>query len=95
MTKKEKTGINFFKSNIKRTGMNPIEVLSKYGEVKTCKAIEGVAVMILVTTGFSQDGMGSFLFIKDCLACFPDYGHVDNCISEEGLGMVVLTKIKG
>lgn len=72
--------------------MNPIEKLSKYGTVKTCKIINENVVTIVITDGFSQKSDNTLDFMKDCIDLFPNYRIMETCITEDNLAIMVLRK---
>lgn len=70
--------------------MKPIEQLSKYGTVKTCKVIKDNVVTIVVTNGFKE--MKSFDFLQECSELFPKHEILETAITENNFAMVVLSK---
>jgi hypothetical protein len=72
--------------------MKAIEILSKYGTVRTCKVIKEQVVTIVLTTGFTENARKTFEFLDKCQELFPDYPTVETCIVEENCAIVILTK---
>jgi hypothetical protein len=71
--------------------MNEIEKLSKYGLVKTCKVVHEKVVTIVITSGFSENAIKTFEFLKTCTECFPNHPITETLITEKDFAMVVLT----
>ncbi len=72
--------------------MQAIEILSKYGTVRTCKVIKYQVVTIVLTDGFTEKGMKTFEFLGKCQELFPDYPKIETCVMEENCAIVILTK---
>lgn len=72
--------------------MTPIEKLSKYGKVRTCKVINNSVVTIVLTDGFSEKSKHTLEFMKDCIDLFPEFPTMETCITEENLAIMVLKK---
>ena len=72
--------------------MSPIEKLSKYGVIRTCKIVNESVVTIVITEGFSQKSENTLAFMKDCIDLFPYYPSMETCITEDNLAIMVLKK---
>ena len=72
--------------------MKEIEVLSKYGTVKTCKVVKEEIVTIVLVDYFTDNFSDSLKFLISCQELFPDYPNVETCITEKACAIVVLTK---
>lgn len=72
--------------------MNPIERLSKYGDVKTCKLVHEKVVTVVITKGYNENAIQTFDFLKECTDCFPDHPILETCITETNFAMVVLVQ---
>lgn len=70
--------------------MSPIEKLSKYGTVKTCKLVAPNVATIVLTKDFSGNAIKTFEFLKACTECFPEHPVLETCITESHFAMVVL-----
>ncbi len=71
---------------------NAIEVLSKYGTVRTCKKVHDDVVTIVLTHGFTENGVKTIEFLKKCQELFPEHSALETCLTEENCAIVVLTK---
>lgn len=72
--------------------MKEIELLSKYGLVKTCKIVNNQIVTIVLTEGFKENMKITFEFLNKCQELFDDYPKMETCITEENLAIIVLSK---
>lgn len=70
--------------------MDPVERLSKYGEVKTCKKVHDNVATILVTEGFDNSAVNTFGFLRDCQECFPSVAKLETFITDKNFAFVVL-----
>lgn len=71
--------------------MKATKILSKYGTVKTCKAIRNI-VTIVLTDGFSENAGNTFEFMKVCTELFPNHPIIETCITEKDFAMIVLSQ---
>lgn len=71
---------------------DPKQLLSKYGTVKICKVIADKVLTIVITDGFSENGINTLKFLKDCTDLFPDFKNVETCITENNFAMLVSVK---
>ncbi len=71
---------------------NPIQKLSKYGTVKTCKLVHPDVATIVLTKGFNDKLIDVMEFLKECRECFPKHTIIQTCITETDFAMLVLTK---
>lgn len=71
---------------------DPIEVLSEYGAVKTCKVVKEQVVTIVLTDGFTENAIKTMEFMAKCQELFPDYPALETCVTEKDCAIIVLTK---
>lgn len=69
-----------------------LDVLSKYGQIETCKEINGEVVTIVLTEGFSVKAIDTFEFLKTCGELYPDYPDLITCITKNNLAIVILAR---